>query len=168
MSAIFTPDELQLLDSARGVLRDGMARIKARAPVIAADGTRASVEHARQGREAVTTLLQVQLGTLAHEQALAVLFDAQGRLITIEEFARGNAVSCSIPPRQLAGFICTHGASYVLLAHNHPSGMCAPSGADARNAAMLSQWLEPLECTLLDSLVITADDWCTIVGGWSC
>ena len=167
-AALFDSAEQLLLDSARAVLSAGMERIKGRAPALALNGTKAAVEAARQSREALTMLLQLRIGTLQHEQAVACLFDAQGRLVAIEDFPMGNAVSCSISPRLLAGFICQHGASFALVAHNHPSGECSPSRADSTNAAMLAQWLEPMECCLLDSLVITADDWCAINGGWTC
>jgi DNA repair protein RadC len=167
-SRLFTVEEAQLLDSARTVLAAGMARVKGRLGLFPT--TRASAEAlaAREGREALTALLQLRIGALPHEQAVAVLFDAQGRLITIEDFPEGELTACAMSYRTLAGWVCRHGAQQVLVAHNHPSGECSPSRQDETACMALESWLRPMGCFLTDSLVITVDDWTSIKGNWSC
>jgi DNA repair protein RadC len=168
LDRLFDSEECEALRSARDILQRGAARLRQRVAAVPTErGARAS-ENARQAREAITSLLMVQLGTLGHEQAVAVLFDAQGRMIAIEDFPQGELTSCTMPARMLAGFVTRHDAAMVLLAHNHPSGACAPSRPDERMHAQLTDWLRPMQCELIDSLVLTVDDWCSIGGNWTC
>ena len=50
-------------------------------------------------------------------------------------------------------------ASYVILAHNHPTGFALPSGDDIRTTQAVSAALAPLSITLLDHLVVAMEDY---------
>jgi DNA repair protein RadC len=165
---LFTAEEAELLDAARMVLSAATARIKGREVLYSPDRRGANLESSRAAREVLTRNLQMRIGALPHEQACAALLDAQGRLITIEDFANGSHSACQMPYREIARAILKHGAAMALLAHNHPSGRCEPSRADTQVTAALTAWLAPFECVLIDSLVVTADDYCAIKGDWSC
>jgi DNA repair protein RadC len=68
--------------------------------------------------------------------------------------------------RILAGWIVHHGASAVVLAHNHPSGETSPSKADVQLTEMLGSWLKMMHCDLIEHLVLTAGEAAAIVGDW--
>lgn len=164
---IFNEHEQELIDAARIVLRDGVERLKSRENLLPTNRhNRAGRNECRTARDAITSLLIADYGMLRHEVAVAVLIDAQGRLITIEQFPQGKATSVEIRRRVLAEWIIRHGASALLLAHNHPSGDNTPSRDDIKLTEQLVPWLAAMECTLVDHLVLNSDDASSILGGW--
>lgn len=167
-SRLFDPSESAILEQARSVLGAGVARLANRVPVVSRTRKVEATEQARSAREAITMLMQLRIGSLPHEQGLLALFDAQGRLITIEALPEGDLVSCPLQYRAIARHVCVYGAAAVLLAHNHPSGTCSPSSQDEAATAGIGEWLQALDCALIDHLVFTVDDWCAIVGSWTC
>lgn len=165
---LFDATQLACLHAAREILAGGAQSLKARVPVYPTDRTARTRAEAQQGREAITMLLQLQLGALPHEQSALAYFDAQGRLIEIVSLPEGDLASCPVSYRLIAGHVTRLGAALCLLTHNHPSGMCEPSKADARLFGELREWLKRMDCFLIDSLVVTVDDWCSISGDWTC
>lgn len=165
---LFDADQLAVLATAKAVLADGMATLKGRTPLFPTERTQRNAEEARQGREALTMYMQLQVGSLPHEQSLLALFDPQGRLIDIEALPEGDLTSCPVPARLIAGHAIRHGAAMCLMVHNHPSGTCSPSKQDVTLFENLRGWLGAMDCLLIDSLVLTVDDWCAIGGDWTC
>ena len=166
-NTIFSAFERELIDAARLILSDGVERLKTRQNLLPTNRhNRNGRNECREARDTLTASLIADYGTLRHEVAVAVLIDAQGRLIAIEQFPQGKATSVEIRRRILAEWVVHHGASAVLLAHNHPSGDNTPSRADERLTAELAPWLAAMECELVDHLVINSDGASSIMGGW--
>jgi DNA repair protein RadC len=168
MDGIFSKDEADLIAAARMILSDGVERLKGREGLFPTNRTRTRADRAecRSAREALTDKLVADYGSLRYEVAVAVLIDAQGRLIAIEQFPQGKANRVEVSARILAGFIMAHGASAVLLAHNHPSGDNTPSTADVKLTEMYSGWLKIMEVDLIDHLVLNGQEASSIVGCW--
>ena len=166
---IFTEQENELLEMSRYVLRDALVRLSKRQSLFSASRGDADADAEQACYEARRTLADTLVGLyghLRHEVAVAALIDAQGRLISVEEFPRGKAAECEISPRVLASMIIESGAVAVLLAHNHPSGKCLPSTEDVELTSRFESWLWMMECDLIDHLVLTVADWCSIKGEW--
>lgn len=166
-NAIFSDFERELINAARVILSDGVERLKARQNLLPTNQhNRNGRNECREARDTLTASLIADFGMLRHEVAVAVMIDAQGRLIAIEQFPQGRATSVEIRRRILAEWIIRHGASAVLLAHNHPSGDNTPSRADERLTSELVPWLAAMECQLIDHLVLNSDGASSIMGGW--
>lgn len=106
--------------------------------------------------EAVKAYLQLQLAHLDHE-AFAVLFlDAQHRLIRMEIMFHGTLSQTSVYPREVVKHALALGASALILAHNHPSGIAEPSRADELLTQRLVQALALVEVRVLDHIVVAA------------
>ena len=166
MSDLFNTSEQELIDAARFILQDGLQRLKLRQSLFPCHRGRAIDAACRDARDALALSLMADYGVLRHEVAVAALIDAQGRLIGVETFPVGHATHCEVRPRLLAEMVTRTGAVAVLLAHNHPSGECAPSKADIQLTAMLTDWLDLMDCRLIDHLVLTVNDYCSIKGEW--
>ena len=168
MDGIFSQDEEDLIAAARMVLSDGVNRLKSREGLFPTTQTRTKADRAecRAAREGLTDKLIADYGSLRFEVAIAVLIDAQGRLIAIEQFPQGKAAQCEVSPRILAAFIVQHGASAVLLAHNHPSGDNTPSSQDVNMTNRLVPWLRMMDVSLIDHLVLNGQEASSIVGEW--
>jgi len=168
MEGIFSPFERELIESAQLILRDGVERLKGRQGLFSTtrDKSATAKVKAAEARGALVASLVADYGSLRHEVAVAVLIDAQGRLIAIEEFPQGKATRCEISFRILAGMILKHGASVVLLAHNHPSGDNTPSKEDVDFTVMADMWLKGMDVDLVDHLVLNIAEASSITGAW--
>lgn len=170
MSAeLFDSNEMELINMARLVLTDGLARLKSRKalfPTSRSKRDRAERAEVMEARNALTDYLVVTYGGLRHEVAAVALIDAQGRLIAVEQFPQGEAHKCEIKPRILADYCIKSGAVACVLCHNHPSGTNQPSKADIDFTHTIGPWLAGMDVVLLDHLVITVDGASAILGGF--
>ena len=168
VDGIFNDHEAELIVAAKLVLADGVRRLMERENLFPTNRAHkfADRKEAREAREALTDKLVADYGSLRHEVAVAVLIDAQGRLIAIEEFPQGKAAHVEVSPRIMAEFVLRHGASAALLAHNHPSGDNTPSEADIKQTEFMGAWLDAMDVSLIDHLVLCGDGASSIVGAW--
>ena len=166
--SIFNQFEIDLIDAAKMVLHDGLQRIADRPNMFPTnkDKSRKADQACRDARDLLTQTLIADYGHLRHEVAVVCLFDAQGRMIGIEDFGDGHATHCEIRPRLLSEKVIRTGAVAVLLAHVHPSGECSPSQPDIEMTKLTESWLGAMDCTLIDHLVLTVNDSCSIMGNW--
>ncbi|MFN3586335.1 MAG: RadC family protein [Moraxellaceae bacterium] len=118
---------------------------------LAADLTRSDV---MSSPETTRRYLSARLRSLRHECFLVLFLDSQHRLIACEELFRGTLDSCSVHPRIVVERALQLNAAAVILAHNHPSGVAEPSGADRHLTERLRQALDLIEVRVLDHLVI--------------
>jgi DNA repair protein RadC len=67
---------------------------------------------------------------------------------------RGTIDQSSVHPREVVKECLWHGASSVIFAHNHPSGVAKPSTADEQITRRLIQALALIDVQVLDHLII--------------
>ncbi|MGE5386004.1 MAG: RadC family protein [Betaproteobacteria bacterium] len=103
---------------------------------------------------AVRQWLRLQLAGRQHEVFLALWLDAQNRLIASEELFQGSLTQTSVYPREVVKSALRHNAAGVILAHNHPSGVCEPSGADQALTVSLKTALALVDVKLLDHFIV--------------
>jgi len=70
----------------------------------------------------------------------------------------GDESGTDFPIRSIIADAAIHGSAGIVLAHNHPSGDCRPSGADKRATARLACAAEALDCAVIDHLVFGGTD----------
>ena len=104
--------------------------------------------------DAVRDYLRLHLAGLKHEVFFVLWLDAQNRLITAEELFRGSLTQTSVYPREVVKRALAHNAAAVVLAHNHPSGVAEPSGADRHLTQELKQALALVDVKVLDHFVV--------------
>lgn len=91
-----------------------------------------------------------------HEERLLVIFSGPGRCYLLdEEMGIGGPDTVRLTAANLFRRAFTVGAEGILLAHNHPSGICSPSPADEKATRELSGLAEKLQIELLDHLIVT-------------
>ena len=81
-------------------------------------------------------------------------FDTQHQLIRAETLFQGTVSQTAVYPRELARRSLELNASALVVAHNHPSGLCEPSMADRALTAALRAALQPLDINLVDHLIV--------------
>ncbi|MFD2192098.1 RadC family protein [Pistricoccus aurantiacus] len=102
----------------------------------------------------VRAYLVAQMRHLGHEEFAALFLDTQNRVIRFESLFRGTLDSASVYPREVARRALDLGAGAIIFAHNHPSGVAEPSGADRRITDRLKSALELFEIRVLDHFVV--------------
>ena len=105
----------------------------------------------------LTELSDYYMESLRHEEreiVLLLLLDNQLRLLREEKLSVGT-VNCSLlSPREVFLRALEGGAVNILLLHNHPSGIAAPSDADISITKRIRDLGAELEIPLVDHIII--------------
>jgi DNA repair protein RadC len=106
---------------------------------------------------AVRDYLRLVIGARQHEVFICLWLDAQHRVIGFEEPFRGTLTQTSVYPREIVKAALACNAAAVIFAHNHPSGLAQPSGADELLTANLREALALIEGKVLDQFVVAGN-----------
>lgn len=91
------------------------------------------------------------------EHFLAIALDVRNRPVAFIEIAVGGLASCAVSPAEVFRDVVREAAAAVVLAHNHPSGDCAPSDEDVAITERLRQAGELVGVRVLDHLILGHD-----------
>jgi DNA repair protein RadC len=103
---------------------------------------------------AVRDFLRLSLANREHEVFLAVMVDAQNRVLASEELFRGTLTQTSVYPREVVKCALACNAAAVIFAHNHPSGVAEPSHADQVLTQSLKAALALVDVKVLDHFIV--------------
>ena len=111
-----------------------------------------------------------QLRDRQNETFVALFFDSQHRVISYEELFQGTINSASVHPRPIVQRVLAVNAAAIIVAHNHPSGLCNASPQDLEITLRLRHALELVDVELLDHLIIGDNEVFSIVSQtkWDC
>lgn len=104
--------------------------------------------------QAVRDYLRLCLAELEHEVFIVFFLDAQNRMIEARELFRGTLTQVGVYPREVAKAALQVNAGSVILAHNHPSGLCEPSRADEALTQSIKHALGLIDVKVLDHFLI--------------
>ena len=127
--------------------------------VFAAD--RAALEEVEGIGENASTLLDLFLGE-REEKLYEACLDAKGRLLACHLVAEGDTESVQLNMRKIVENALKCGASSVLLAHNHPSGVALPSPADNATTLSVFDALRTVGVELADHIIVADDDFVSL------
>ncbi|MDN5215561.1 JAB domain-containing protein [Fulvivirgaceae bacterium BMA12] len=99
------------------------------------------------------------------EECKALLLDRQMRLMSIAHIAKGGMSGTYVDPKVVFSIALKRRAHRIILAHNHPSGTLEPSAADIQLTKELMLSGKALQLPLEDHLIITQDDYCSMLTG---
>lgn len=80
-----------------------------------------------------------------------------GKLLSCARIAEGSPETVNIVPSEVIKAALRANASKVVLAHNHPDGMCIPSSKDLRATNLLHSELLRVDVELADHIIVAAD-----------
>jgi DNA repair protein RadC len=89
------------------------------------------------------------------ERCHALFVDARRSCIGDAALGRGGRGALSLRMREIFGEALRLDARGIILAHNHPSGECRPSGCDIAATQQLSAVAKALDIELIDHLIVT-------------
>lgn len=99
--------------------------------------------------------LRAVIGKSDRERVLAIFACRNGRFLAVETIAEGTAGGVETRLRPLFERALELGAGGVLLAHNHPSGLCRPSERDIAATNRLADIAGALDLAVIDHLIVT-------------
>jgi DNA repair protein RadC len=104
-----------------------------------------------------TALIDYCMATMARapsEEFRVLYLDRKNVLIADEIQARGTVDHAPVYPREIVKRALEHGASALILVHNHPSGDPTPSKADILMTREIADAAKALKIAIHDHLVI--------------
>ena len=93
------------------------------------------------------------------EKVWVLCLDRKNKLIRAEPITSGTASGSLVHPEKFSAAI-RHGASAIILAHNHPSGDPTPSSADLKVTKKISEASKAVDLSMLDHVIIGEPDSC--------
>ena len=108
-------------------------------------------------RKDVENYLRFHFGMRKDEYVAALFLDNSNHIMATEEITEGTVNQCVVYPRVIIEKALKHGASAVILAHNHPGGCASASESDWQITERLHSAAKILEITLLDHIIILPD-----------
>jgi DNA repair protein RadC len=93
------------------------------------------------------------------EQTMAFFFNGRNKVIGYRIMCTGSMESCVLDIRLLASLALHSLASFVILAHNHPSGILKASFNDIRTTSQIKKALKLIDVKLMDHLIISESGW---------
>lgn len=88
-----------------------------------------------------------------HEVFVAMFLDSKHRVIKLDELFRGTIDNASVPVREVVKDSLKYNAAALIVAHNHPSGVCEPSMADKALTDAIYLALQLVGVKLLDHFI---------------
>jgi DNA repair protein RadC len=89
--------------------------------------------------------------------------DAKLKVLDCREIGEGSINYASVPVRRVVETALDLGASSVVLAHNHPSGVAVPSDEDILTTRRVAAALSAVEIALADHIVVADGDYVSMV-----
>lgn len=96
------------------------------------------------------------------EAVFLLCLDAKCKVLCCEQVGEGGINSASVPIRRIVEIALKSDASFVILAHNHPSGLAIPSGDDMRTTIELARVLRGVDVMLLDHIVVADNEYVSL------
>lgn len=114
--------------------------------------------------EDAVRFLKPKFTAMANEALIMVSLNDAGKILKTSVISQGGAHFTEVDVRKIMSELLGSRATAVIIAHNHPGGVCAPSRADHDMTAKLARLLGSIEVTLLNHIIITQDDYFSFAG----
>ena len=98
-----------------------------------------------------------------NETVFLLSLDAKLKMLSCREVGEGSVNYASVPIRRCVEMALEDGATSVILAHNHPSGIAIPSNDDIQTTRRLAMALSTVEIQLADHIVVAEDEYVSMV-----
>ncbi len=103
----------------------------------------------------IREFLKVKYIDAEYEKAMAINFDSKGKYISYSWIGTGNFLNVNVDRKALGLSLIKDSPKYVILVHNHPSNMAAPSHDDVVATDDLEAFINSVGVKLVDSIIFT-------------
>ncbi len=116
-----------------------------------------SVDAAKEEFHSPESIARVYMERMRHcrtEEIILLMLDTKGRKIADEVVSKGTVNMAVLEPREVLCIALRYEAVFLILLHNHPSGVPTPSNADISVTRRLATACEIVGIELRDHIVI--------------
>lgn len=107
----------------------------------------------------VVEFLKNEIGLCSEENLYAVFLDASNKVLKFKRITKGTTSRSAVYPEEIAKESLNAGKTRsVIIAHNHPGGVCKPSQNDIIATEAIQKALKTVEVVLLDHIIVTNAD----------
>lgn len=93
-----------------------------------------------------------------NENVLTLLLDSKGKELFCGIVSKGSISTTEIPIRKIVDLALRYHAKSVVVAHNHPSGVCLPSNEDLVATVNIKNALSLIGVNLIDHFIVADND----------
>ena len=122
------------------------------------EGSVADKKHIYSTDDAVE-YLRPKFSTLRNEELVMVCMNNSGKILKSSVISKGGSDFAEVDTRRIVQEVFSCNASQVIIAHNHPGGICAPSAADVNITSSISHLLRSINARLANHIIITDTDY---------
>lgn len=90
-----------------------------------------------------------------YETLRLISLDSSMTVLHTDVLASGTLTKVAVEPRRVIETALLHNARYLILTHNHPSGILVPSSDDAEAATVIQDVASKLEIDVRDQLILS-------------
>jgi DNA repair protein RadC len=105
----------------------------------------------------VANFLSGKMKDLNYEVFAIVLLNRANKIIHFEVISRGGITGTVADPRIILKLALSHGATSLILSHNHPSGNLNPSKADEDVTKKIKQAAALIDIQVLDHIIVSEE-----------
>jgi len=105
----------------------------------------------------VANFLNQTFRDLQHEIFAVILLNRANKIIHHEVISKGGITGTVADPRLILKLAINHGATSIILSHNHPSGNLKPSKADEEITGRIKKSAELMDIKLLDHIIVSEE-----------
>lgn len=109
--------------------------------------------------ELAVMYFQSELEDNEQEVFMVLFLDNQNRLIKKEKMFYGTINQASVHPREVVKAALRYNAAAIIVAHNHPSGNCTPSGADRFLTRKIEMACDLVDIRFIDHIIVGKGDY---------
>lgn len=152
------PDELRSVEGIGSVTPIALKIIRSVATLYLQQSSEEEAVLNETGR--IREFWRMRLGKQRNEVFDVAYLDSGLRLMRsgVERLAEGTTDRATVYPRRVIEGALKHGASAVMLAHNHPNGNVAPSEQDKLITRSIVLAAEPLSLQIADHVIVSPDE----------
>ncbi len=105
--------------------------------------------------KAVFEIMQPIVGELSHEEFWVLYLNNSNKVIYKAQISKGGITGTFVDTRIIYKTALEHGATSIILVHNHPSGTLVASEADKQITRKLKEAGKHLDIPVLDHVIVT-------------
>ena len=120
--------------------------------------------------EDVKNIMMAKFMDVYEENVLLAIFNKNRKIVFCDFIEKGSLRFVDVDFRKIISLALKYNASYLIIAHNHPSKIALPSKEDIKITSQLELTLKTLDITLLDHLIFCGEEYaslreCKVIGG---
>ena len=105
----------------------------------------------------VAEFLQAEFLNEKKEKVVLLSLNNRRQFLNCSVVHQGSLTASEVSTREMVEAALRHGATKVVIAHNHPAGYCLPSADDVTTTKTLSGAFQMMDIEVLDHLIFSPD-----------